>query len=213
MHWGPLYACFTPSFCKIRSTFLFPNPFAHLEVWASSLQGWAGRAQEQVVWAIRDDSQSQRVTWQRGGSRPLGQCQKQVEVAELLSRAENCTANLPASSPLWDLVNLYVTWDLFCSACKWEHMFICKYTMPFPAFGRRNTPVLVGQGWAGKRLPVQVLLQGRAGWLRGLGWQREPWGEQVSGIAVFPVSPYPLMGWTKTVVLTDWSSVLLTKHD
>lgn len=49
-------------------------------------------------------------------------------MAELLSRAENHAENPSTSRALWVLVNLYVTWDLFCSACLWEqsHVLICK---------------------------------------------------------------------------------------
>lgn len=69
-------------------------------------------------------------------------------MAELLSRAENCSENPSISRPLQDLVNLYVTRDLFCSACLWEHshMLDCKYTTPFLTVGRRKTSVSV-QTW------------------------------------------------------------------
>lgn len=68
MHWGHLYASLTCPFCKSRCTFLFANHVAHLEVWASGLQGWAGSGWEQAVWAVGDESRSEMVTWWRGGS-------------------------------------------------------------------------------------------------------------------------------------------------
>lgn len=99
----------------------------------------------------------------------MGQCQKQVEVAELLIRAENCSANLPASSPLWDLVNLYVTWDLFCSACKWEHMFICEYTIAIPRVWQEKHTCLGRAGLSWEEVTCAGLATGQ-GWLvKGVG--------------------------------------------
>lgn len=66
-------------------------------------------------------------------------------MAELLSRAENCSENPSTSQPLRDLVNLYVMRDVFCFACLWEHLhvLVCRYATPFLTVSRRKTSVLV----------------------------------------------------------------------